>query len=590
MADGVVKQIPMVDLGIGEYLSEQPSRRFPVYTRGNVGEVWPEVAHPLSISLGRGDSLEDYARAMLDSGLIDLDDLADGITTLGGVFGGYMYLNVSINRVIAIRMPGATIDEFDANFLGSESIAPAHVPHPCDRKPMASLRGVRYSWKVLRTTSLPRLADDRAFVDSWRRRVPELLGSPDETIVATVRELVAPTIGLFNHHLDVTGRAGGMMQMLARICAEQLGDRSLALTMLGSLGEVDSAAPSFALWRLGRLVHDDPALGALFDEGLAGLSLRLSESDAAGAFNLALADFRQEYGSRGPNEWETASETWGTDPALTLALIDRMRQADADHDPTIRAAAAVAERDAAVAGARARLRGPKRWLFNRVLRSAMLYSPARERSKTIIIDLVHVARLLLRELGSRCAARVDGGDMKDIWFVFDTELDEYIADPAAMAGVIAQRRGVRDELARREPPFVFSDELPSPATWPLRTDRAVGDRLAVGESIAGLGGCAGVAEGRARIVTDPYEPGDLGPGDVLIAPLTDPSWTPLFVPVEAIVVDVGGQMSHAVIVSRELGRPCIVAATDATSRIPDGARVRVDGNAGTVTMLGPVTP
>ena len=87
------------------------------------------------------------------------------------------------------------------------------------------------------------------------------------------------------------------------------------------------------------------------------------------------------------------------------------------------------------------------------------------------------------------------------------------------------------------------------------------------------------------MVTDPSDPGDLGPGDVLIAPLTDPAWTPLFVPVEAIVVDVGGQMSHAVIVSRELGRPCVVAATDATTRIPDGAMIRVDGKAGTVTVL-----
>jgi pyruvate,water dikinase len=70
-----------------------------------------------------------------------------------------------------------------------------------------------------------------------------------------------------------------------------------------------------------------------------------------------------------------------------------------------------------------------------------------------------------------------------------------------------------------------------------------------------------------------------------VAPLTDPSWTPLFVPVEAVVVDVGGQMSHAVIVSRELGLPCIVAVTGATRSIPDGALVEVDGAAGTVTVV-----
>jgi pyruvate,water dikinase len=87
------------------------------------------------------------------------------------------------------------------------------------------------------------------------------------------------------------------------------------------------------------------------------------------------------------------------------------------------------------------------------------------------------------------------------------------------------------------------------------------------------------------VVLDPARPGDLGPGDVLIAPITDPSWTPLFVPVEAVVVDVGGQMSHAVIVSREFGLPCVVSVVGATTSIPDGAQVEVDGAAGTVTVL-----
>ena len=72
---------------------------------------------------------------------------------------------------------------------------------------------------------------------------------------------------------------------------------------------------------------------------------------------------------------------------------------------------------------------------------------------------------------------------------------------------------------------------------------------------------------------------------MLVAPLTDPSWTPLFVPAAGVVVDVGAALSHAIIVSRELGIPCVVSATDATKRIPDGALVRVDGDTGVVTIL-----
>lgn len=87
------------------------------------------------------------------------------------------------------------------------------------------------------------------------------------------------------------------------------------------------------------------------------------------------------------------------------------------------------------------------------------------------------------------------------------------------------------------------------------------------------------------MVLDPADPGDLGPGDVLIAPITDPSWTPLFLAAEAVVVDVGAVMSHAVIVSRELGIPCVVSAVDATLSIPDGALIEVDGNNGTVRVI-----
>ena len=84
---------------------------------------------------------------------------------------------------------------------------------------------------------------------------------------------------------------------------------------------------------------------------------------------------------------------------------------------------------------------------------------------------------------------------------------------------------------------------------------------------------------------DPADPRGLKPGDVLVAPLTDPSWTPLVVPAEAVVLDVGAVMSHAVIVSRELGIPCAVSVRDATRRIPDGALIEVDGGRGTVTVL-----
>jgi pyruvate,water dikinase len=106
-----------------------------------------------------------------------------------------------------------------------------------------------------------------------------------------------------------------------------------------------------------------------------------------------------------------------------------------------------------------------------------------------------------------------------------------------------------------------------------------------GDVLTGTPASSGVARGRARIILDPGQIADFEPGDVLIAPQTDPSWTPLFVVASAVVVGVGALSSHAMIVSRELGIPCVAGLEGVTKRIPDGAMVEVDGSTGAVTLL-----
>ena len=125
--------------------------------------------------------------------------------------------------------------------------------------------------------------------------------------------------------------------------------------------------------------------------------------------------------------------------------------------------------------------------------------------------------------------------------------------------------------------------MPPISQWSRRGGKAA-EQVTPGEVLTGGAGAPGVATGRARIISDPSEPGALEPGDIMIAPTTDPSWTPLFLSAAGVVCNVGAVASHAAIVSRELGVPCAVSVHDATERIPEGALVTIDGAAGTVTI------
>ena len=102
--------------------------------------------------------------------------------------------------------------------------------------------------------------------------------------------------------------------------------------------------------------------------------------------------------------------------------------------------------------------------------------------------------------------------------------------------------------------------------------------------LTGVAGSPGEATGTARIMLDLSEPTRLQPGDILVAPSTDPSWTPMFLVAEGVITDIGAVATHAVIVSRELGIPCVPSIADATKRIPEGATITLNGGLGTVTI------
>ncbi len=541
------------------------STRFPIYTRANVGEVFPDPVTPATRHPLLWESELGWRDAYVRMGAFDADEFPADAFTILGVAGGYCYLNASVMRLFGERAPGLSWKMIDEQFFGAQPGIPDYVERPGDVRPDLTERlQETFGWVFAQTNvdDLDRLTEHRERTLQLRGRRPDLGSMSDQELWDCAHELFPWHREFFSEHLFVSTLSTVPVGVIQGT-AEAVGRPDLILPLMAGFGQVDSAEPSYAMWALSRL---EPT-GEQFREGFE--------------------EFLFEFGSRGPNEWEARSPTWETDPNLALAAIDRMRDAPESADPVRHQAERSAERERAATTLLAMVEGDPEvhGQLAAAISCSSAWLPGRERTKTNNIRLIQEIRMPLRELGRRMLDRGVFDEIEDFGFVLDEEADDLLGPvPESLTGRIRDRKQEYLDLSARIPPFVFAETTTDPAGWALRSDNdAV--RLAGGESIQGFPGCPGVSEGRARVVLDSHDPSALEPGDVLVAPITDPSWTPLFVPAGGVVVDVGAALSHAIIVSRELGIPCVVSATDATRRIPDGALIRVDGGSGTVTIL-----
>ncbi len=538
-----------------KWLTDTPaSTRFPVYTRSNASDVLPDPVSPLGATLSwRPGVMEGWRDGNVSNGAFLMDELtAEGINPTCGFFNGYFYVNASVVRVMGERS-GAGAAGIDAAFFGNRPDTPPYVAHPDDQNAEAGARiGERVGW-VLSTTEWPQMDESKRIADALRGDRPDLASSSDADLVAYARSMTPLNRRFFDDHVISSSNTAIGPTILGQLVPH------LMVRLIAGAGDVDSAAPSGAMWKLSRLQPDS----AEFRDGFA--------------------HFLREYGSRGPNEWDIYSDVWETKPELALALIDSMRAAPDESAPAARYDAVVADREAATAEALALFEGNEEATGTLLAAqaSAMRFNAWRERTKANCIKAINEQRVAMLELGRRHLDQA-----RDVFMLLDAELDAFVADPASFRDTIAERKAAWQHLWTLEPPYFVQSDRGVPEIEDLQPVADVQVQIArPGDVLTGAPGCAGVVRGRACVLLDAADPTALEPGDILIAPNTDPAWTPLFVPAGGVVVDVGALNSHAIIVSRELGIPCAVSVVDATRRIPNGALVELDGAAGTVTML-----
>ena len=565
--------------------SPKLNERFPIYTRFNANDVLPDPISPLGADLiWQPHILPGFSNAYAEMGAISVAEAnLDPDAFPAACFRyGHMYVNVTTARLTGVRS-GLGWEAVDVSFFGSHPDAPPHETHPTDGDPETSARlAARTGW-TLTTSSFPELEEDTRIADRLRSQRPDFDEMSNAALVAYARSLAPYERMTWRGELIGGAQAAIGPAVIGSVLPPDSGISPFDL--VGPAGDVVSAAPSYALWDLSRLVRNDAPLSELFDAGVEGMVPWLKDHHPD--FHQKFAAFLREFGYRGPSEWDLGADSWETRPELPLALIDRMRHLDDSQSPAARRSEATLAAERVVAGVVDALEGNDEALgtLRMGLDSARRFAGWRELGKSNCIKVINEARVALLEMGRRLTNEGHLAHPRQIFMALDGELDRLVLQPDLVTGAIAQRELDWKEYAGLEVPLFLDAREPRVPIAQLR--RVSSDTFAqasVGDVLTAIGAAAGKASGRARVITDTSEITAFEPGDVLIAPQTDPSWTPLFVVASAVVVGVGAPNSHAMIVSRELGIPCVASLEGATQKIPEGAMVTVDGSAGTVTI------
>ena len=555
----------------------EPNERFTLYTRGNVGEVFPHVITPLTGTL-IGDAIRQaQSEVLVEMGVLRRSEVA-GPSATTGVFGGYLYMNGSALRLFGVRMPGMTWRDADEQVMGAVEGVPPYEPKKGDRNLAASLATVRYSTKLLRRPDLEFLAAARTDAQRWLATMPDLAAAPDQQLLGWLDDFPARQAASMKRLLQAAMIAGAPRGILDQLLEPRQAPPGLANRIVTGTGDVDSAQLAQRMWVLGRIVAADERLRAAFDEGLDGIAERTADTDLQPAIDAFLTD----HGHRGNDEYELATPAWVMDPAPVYAAIDRLRNAPEDRDPVAATRRLAADADQALSEALRLVRRPVRRLLTRSAMVARQGAIARERAKDIMVLENLGARQVLHELVRRAAERGGPSDPRLGFCATIDELADYLTRPTAFSDVITERATRADYLNQRVPPPWFDGRIPDPSTWPIR-EEATTERPAAGTLISGIAVSGGTASGPARVIDDPADPRGLQPGDVLVCSITDPSWTPLFLGAVAVVCASGAVQSHAAIVARELGIPAVMSAPGITA-VSDGTILHVDGDSGTVRL------
>jgi pyruvate,water dikinase len=517
------------------------------WTTTNLGEAAPGVLTPLCLALW-GAPAERAARAAIHAvGVLADDELAlpeDPADWILRPFHGRLAMQLELFASMGDRVPGTTGAEAIRSMFGETPPGMTFAPTRARYRSIA--------WRMPRSSI----------------RFPAMVAALSTEIDGWWRDAVARAPSMT---LDEARRL--FADASARF------ERSSSLQLVGILASVQPLYDTVEKLIARAGVGD---IAVLSGSGGAEMAV-IADIWRASRGELEIDGVVARHGFHGPNEGELSSTVWREDDAPLRRLIDGYRTREEADSPLAAPRAHARELASMQAEVLAALPAARRPAARYVLKLAARRIPMRGVAKRSFLQAIDAARAAARRAGDRLAGEGVLADREDVFMLTGSEL--LGALPDEVRAVVAHRRERRAACEQIEFASTEWEGLPETIAASGGVAGAPGaTRAAATNLITGTGVSNGVVEGVVRVVGDPSF-ADVEPDEILVAPTTDPSWSSIMFISAALVVDIGGALSHAAVVARELRIPCVVNTRSGTRVLQTGDRVRVDGGAGTVEVL-----
>ena len=371
-------------------------------------------------------------------------------------------------------------------------------------------------------------------------------------------------------------------QSLNALCRSWLDDDGTIANRLVAGLETKTSEENIEVWHLSRTIRDSQRLTDIVKNTSSGNVMAALDADDEGQrFRKELDEFLGKHGHRGGAERDAYHPRWRDDPALLINVIRPMVDRDDDESPEFHETRMRALMQQTKADAIARLASQpmgelKAPFFAWFVDLVQDYIHYRDFERFYNDKTMSRSRDLYQAIARRFLGKELLTDADDIFFLgrqemLAADIGELTARQIAIR--VRARRRVYDKYSRQEPPKFIQG-------W--RTFDDV--QIAHGDGLQGIGASVGVVTGRARVCRELSEIATIQRGDILVTVATDPGWTTVFSLIAGVVVETGGVVAHAVMISREYGLPCVANLARACDLIPDGALITVDGGSGRVVI------